>query len=33
MGANIEEATGGSFRKDFKAKLDIAYKEARETGY
>ena len=33
IGANIEEATGGSSRKDFKAKLDIAYKEARETHY
>jgi four helix bundle protein len=33
IGANIEEATGGSSRKDFKAKLDIAYKEARETIY
>ncbi len=33
IGANIEEALGGSSRKDFKAKLDIAYKEARETGY
>ncbi|MBI2273658.1 MAG: four helix bundle protein [Chitinophagaceae bacterium] len=33
IGANIEEATGGSSRKDFKAKLDIAYKEARETRY
>ncbi len=31
IGANIEEAIGGSSRKDFKAKLDIAYKEARET--
>jgi four helix bundle protein len=33
IGANIEEAIGGSSRKDFKAKLDIAYKEARETSY
>ena len=33
IGANIEEAIGGSSRKDFKAKLDIAYKEARETRY
>ncbi len=33
IGANIEEATGGSSRRDFKAKLGIAYKEARETRY
>ena len=33
IGANVEEAVGGSSRKDFKAKLDIAYKEARETKY
>ena len=33
IGANIEEAIGGSSRRDFKAKLDIAYKEARETRY
>jgi len=33
IGANIEEAAGGSSRKDFKAKLGIAYKEARETRY
>ncbi len=33
IGANIEEATGASTRKDFKAKLDIAHKEARETRY
>lgn len=33
IGANIEEAIGGSSRKDFKAKLEIAYKEARETKY
>ncbi|MEO8174328.1 MAG: four helix bundle protein [Sediminibacterium sp.] len=33
IGANIEEALGGSSRRDFKAKLDIAYKEARETRY
>lgn len=33
IGANIEEAIGGSSRKDFKAKLDIAHKEARETKY
>lgn len=33
VGANIEEAIGGSSRKDFIHKLEIAYKEARETRY
>jgi four helix bundle protein len=33
IGANIEEAVGGQSRKDFAAKLAIAYKEARETNY
>jgi len=33
VGANIEEAIGGQSRKDFYAKLTIAYKEARETKY
>jgi four helix bundle protein len=33
IGANIEEAIGGQSRKDFYAKLSIAYKEARETKY
>lgn len=33
IGANIEEAIGGQSRKDFFAKLTIAYKEARETKY
>jgi len=33
IGANIEEALGGQSRKDFFAKLSIAYKEARETHY
>ena len=33
IGANIEEALGGQSRKDFIAKLSIAYKEARETKY
>jgi four helix bundle protein len=33
IGANIEEALGGSSIRDFKAKLQIAYKEARETCY
>lgn len=31
--ANIEEAIGGQSRKDFFAKLTIAYKETRETHY
>ena len=31
--ANIEEAIGGQSRRDFVAKLTIAYKEARETHY
>jgi four helix bundle protein len=33
IGANIEEALGGSSRKDFIHKLEIAYREARETRY
>lgn len=33
IGANIEEAIGGSSRKDFIYKLEIAYREARETKY
>ena len=33
IGANVEEAIGGQSRKDFYAKLSIAYKEARETHY
>ena len=33
IGANIEEALGGQSRKDFKAKISIAYKETRETMY
>lgn len=33
IGANIEEAIGAQSRKDFNAKLFIAYKEARETHY
>jgi four helix bundle protein len=28
IGANVEEAIGGISKKDFKAKLGIAYKEA-----
>jgi len=33
VGANIEEAVGGSSRRDFVHKLEIAYREARETRY
>ncbi len=33
IGANTEEAIGGSSRKDFIYKLEIAYREARETKY
>ena len=33
IGANSEEAIGGQSGKDFIAKLQIAYKEARETHY
>ncbi|MDZ8106151.1 MAG: four helix bundle protein [Nostoc sp. DedQUE12a] len=33
IGANVEEASGGQSRKDFLAKMYIAYKEARETKY
>jgi len=33
IGANVEEAIGGYSRKDFSAKLGIAYKESRETKY
>lgn len=33
IGANVEEAIGGQSKNDFKAKLSIAYKEARETHY
>ena len=33
IGANVEEAIGGSSRKDFINKLQIAYREARETKY
>lgn len=33
IGANIEEAEGGFSKKDFAAKMGIAYKEARETKY
>jgi four helix bundle protein len=33
IGANVEEAIGAQSKKDFYAKLYIAYKEARETHY
>ena len=33
IGANIEEAVGGISKKEFTAKMSIAYKEARETSY
>ncbi|MDP3148953.1 MAG: four helix bundle protein [Ignavibacteria bacterium] len=33
IGANVEEATGAQSKKDFYMKLNIAYKEARETHY
>ena len=33
IGANIKEAQSGQSRKDFKAKIYIAYKEASETEY
>ncbi len=33
IGANIEEALAGISRRDFVAKMSIAFKEARETHY
>jgi four helix bundle protein len=33
IGANVEEATGGISKKDFRAKISISYKEALETQY
>ena len=33
IGANIEEANGAISNAEFKSKLSIAYKEARETNY
>ena len=33
IGANVEEAIGGISKKDFRAKMSISYKEARETNY
>lgn len=33
IGANAEEVDGGITKKDFIAKIQISYKEARETHY
>jgi four helix bundle protein len=33
IGANVEEAIGAQSRADFRHKISIAYKEARETEY
>jgi four helix bundle protein len=33
IGANVEESEGGYSKKEFVAKLQIAYKEAKETRY
>jgi four helix bundle protein len=33
IGANIEEGIGGQSKADFVSKMNIAYKEARETVY
>ncbi|HEY4786196.1 MAG TPA: four helix bundle protein [Bacteroidales bacterium] len=33
IGANIEEAIGGISKKDFVAKMQISYKETRESRY
>jgi len=33
IGANIEEGIGGQSEKDFLSKLNISYKETRETIY
>jgi len=33
IGANAEEFAGASSRKDFMAKLNISYREARETHF
>lgn len=33
IGANVEEAIGGISKKDFRAKMSISCKEARETRY
>lgn len=33
VGANVEEAIGGTTKKDFKHKLSISYREARESHF
>jgi len=33
IGANLEEALGGSSKRDFLAKITICYKEAREVHF
>jgi four helix bundle protein len=33
IGANVEEAIGSHSKREFAAKISIAYKEARETHY
>ncbi|MCY1636279.1 four helix bundle protein [Marinifilum sp. D737] len=33
IGAIVEEAVGGISKKEFRAKMSIAYKESRETDY
>lgn len=33
IGANVEEAIGGISKKDFRAKISIAYEEAPESHY
>lgn len=33
IGANVQEANGAQSRRDFEAKMFIAYKEARECRY
>lgn len=33
IGANVEDAAGAQTKKDFNAKMHIAYKEAREAHY
>jgi four helix bundle protein len=33
IGANVEEAVGGFSRREFAAKMSIAYRETRETKY
>ena len=33
IGANAQEGVGGYSKKDFRAKMSIAYKESRETKY